>query len=811
VSSRYEDGLLGLATDPAFTENKWLYVFYTSPMGAEFHVSRFTLNQTGNIDQGSEKILLKIPKDILDGSHTGGSLLFDPRGTGDLYITVGDNTSPRATGFAPIDERDGRMDYDAQRSASNTNDLRGKILRIHPEPDGSYTIPEGNLFPKGEAKTRPEIYTMGHRQPWRIFIDRKTGWLYEGEVGPDAEADSADRGPMGLDEFNIIKGPGNYGWPYFLGDNKAYHAFDFATGKSGLAFNKDKPENHSRYNTGLTELPPAQKAFLWYPYATSGEFPLMGTGARCATGGPVFHRDDYPAARNAFPAYYEGKWFITDWIRGWIMVVTTDKDGRYKSMEPFMPGYKFTSPIDMQFGPDGSLYLLEYGSGWFQANDDARLIRIDYNGGNRPPVAKAQADKTSGALPLTVRLSAAGTKDYDAGDRLSYKWKISLEGKEIKTLDGPDPVLTLNGAGRYLVQLTATDQQGSSGTTELKLEAGNEAPVVDFQINRGNQTFFFPNSVIGYTVKISDREDGLIKNDSNVQVSINYLPQGPLKQDPEGKGHAVAADAFSNIGAQLLINGNDCYSCHAIDKKSAGPAFREIAERYKGDASAAARLSAKIIRGGSGNWGQISMSAHPNLSADDAKRIASYILTMTRNPPKPRSLPLTGTYAIGKPSMKDNKGIFLFQASYTDKGSAGAPPLTGSGSAVLRSPVFLPSDADEFRGYMRVKLVVEPVILYMMYGPGAYIGFKNIDLTGIRSIQLGMSPADGTVVELHLDRPDGELIGSTDSSKKYSASMDAEIKIRPIPGKRSLYFVCKNSRAGKNDFMLTYTRIEFKN
>ncbi|MBK7653635.1 MAG: PQQ-dependent sugar dehydrogenase [Flammeovirgaceae bacterium] len=84
-------------------------------------------------------------------------------------------------GYSPADARAGRSPFDAMKSSSNTNDLRGKILRIHPEPDGTYTIPEGNLFPKGEEKTRPEIYVMGNRNPYRISVDQKTGFLYWGK------------------------------------------------------------------------------------------------------------------------------------------------------------------------------------------------------------------------------------------------------------------------------------------------------------------------------------------------------------------------------------------------------------------------------------------------------------------------------------------------------------------------------------------------------------------------------------------------------------------------------------------------------
>src|SRR5699024_1075157 len=90
------DGLLGLALDPDFSQNRWLYTFYTSPDGKEFRLSRFTLDNSGNLASASEKTLLRIPKEVLDGSHTGGGLTFNKK-TGNLYITVGDNTSPRAT------------------------------------------------------------------------------------------------------------------------------------------------------------------------------------------------------------------------------------------------------------------------------------------------------------------------------------------------------------------------------------------------------------------------------------------------------------------------------------------------------------------------------------------------------------------------------------------------------------------------------------------------------------------------------------------------------------------------------------------
>src|SRR5204863_2796075 len=165
-------------------------------------------------------------------------------------------------GYAPIDERSGRTSWDAQRSAGNTMDLRGKILRITPLAAGGYSIPPGNLFPNGGG--RPEIYAMGMRNPFRFSIDSRTGWLYFGDVGPDALTDSATRGPRGYDEINRARTAGNYGWPYCIADNEPYIDYDFETEVSSAAFDCAAPTNDSPNNTGSSTLPPARAALLWY-------------------------------------------------------------------------------------------------------------------------------------------------------------------------------------------------------------------------------------------------------------------------------------------------------------------------------------------------------------------------------------------------------------------------------------------------------------------------------------------------------------------------------------------------------------------
>ncbi|MDA8972857.1 PQQ-dependent sugar dehydrogenase, partial [bacterium] len=172
-----ECGLLGITLDPAFDTNQWLYLYYSPKGKARHQLSRFTFTGSAITD---EKLLLEVKQDPEENTcHEGGSLAFGPDGC--LYLSTGDNTCPfKSDGSAPIDESEGRKWYDAQRSAANTNDLRGKILRIKPTDEGGYTIPEGNLFKDGTAKTRPEIYVMGCRNPYRISLDPKNGFLYWG-------------------------------------------------------------------------------------------------------------------------------------------------------------------------------------------------------------------------------------------------------------------------------------------------------------------------------------------------------------------------------------------------------------------------------------------------------------------------------------------------------------------------------------------------------------------------------------------------------------------------------------------------------
>lgn len=375
VFSGSEDGLLGLVLDPGFLTNHWLYVFHSTPGVLENRVSRFTVNGD-QLDPSSQKVLLHIPTLAKKPNHSGGGLGFD--GAGNLYASTGDYTFINDSGgYSPLDDRPGREVHDSQRTAANSNDPRGKILRIHPEADGTYSIPRGNLFAPGTARTLPEIYIMGCRNPFRFSVDPQSGWLFWGDVGPDALALSAERGPAGFDEFNLAKRAGNFGWPYFAADNKPYRRYHFGTKETGDAFDPVHPVNDSANNTGLRELPPAQSAFIWYPPGPSARFPELGSGPRSAMAGPVYHFDSRLISPRKFPADYDQALFIFEWERSWIRTVRLDAEGRLLKLEPFLPAWRFHRPISMSFGPDGALYLVEWGTAWSN-NQDAQVIRVEY-------------------------------------------------------------------------------------------------------------------------------------------------------------------------------------------------------------------------------------------------------------------------------------------------------------------------------------------------------------------------------------------------------------------------------------------------
>jgi cytochrome c len=759
-----EEGFVGLTLDPKFEANHWAYIMFADPDVAKHTIARIELRdetvdgaRQTRIVPGSYKVLLEYAVQREQCCHTGGGMAWDA--AGNLYITVGNNTSN--SGGSQTDERPGRTPWDDQRGAANTNDLRGKILRIHPEPDGTYTIPAGNLFPPGTAGTRPEIYTMGHRNPWRVSIDSRTGFVYWGEVGPDNGTDNPEVGPRGYEEFNQARRPGFYGWPFFVANNIPFPFRDYVNDKLLPAKDPNRPTNTSVNNTGLRELPPAMPAMIYYPSAVSELFPDVGTGGRCAAGGPIYHRADFASsAARPWPAYYEGKWLITDCSRGWVISVTLDQDSNYQSMERFLPSVRFAEPMDMKFGPDGDLYVLDYGSTWFAKSDDTKLVRIEYTAGNRTPKAVASADKAGGVAPASIALSAAGSIDHD-GDALRYEWRVQPEaGGATRTFRSANPRVSFDRNGTYVATLFVTDAAGAEDSASIELVIGNEPPVVSVTVATPNKTFYTPGAPIAYSVVATDKEDGQIAP-SRVALGIDYVPEGFDARDIV-LGRTEVSPTTRFAVAKALMAKSDCLQCHIpAGTRVRGPTMAELAAKYKPDNATLNSLVAKVRSGGTGVWGQEVMPAHPQMSPLEARTIVHYLLSaheMTM-----ATLPLAGTYTLPSSDVDTGRGSVVINAAYTDKGAAALPWHTTQNITVRRSPRVDPSYADVKSG---VDLTTgRNQSMGVIPKPNGYIAFTNIDLTGIKKLDLTVQGGGrggtglGATIEVRAGSPTGELLG----------------------------------------------------
>jgi cytochrome c len=791
VTIEQENGLIGLALDPKFAENGWMYLQYSPPNFSGQHISRFRFVE-GKLDISSEQLIFKYEEQRRECCHHAGSMEFGP--DGNLYIGTGDNTNPfnDSEGYAPIDQRPDRQPWDAQRSSGNTKSYNGKVLRIRPNADGGYSIPDGNLFPKDGSVGHPEIYVMGCRNPWRLNIDQKTGFLYWGDVGPDAGSDGP-RGPRGYDEVNQARQAGNFGWPFFIGANRAYNMVDFVTGQIGPTQDPQHPVNRSINNTGAENLPPAQPAFIYYPAGGSAEFPEVGSGGRTACAGPVYYSDPSNQATTRFPDAYDTTLFAFEWSRNWILAVHMDEKSNIKRLERFLPDMPFVRPIDLQFDRHGSLYVIEYGATW-GANPDAQLVRIDYIRGNRAPVAKAQLQNNIGREPLTVQFDATKSTDKDL-DKLTYRWRAIRTGSPIQSesiiAQSEAAEFTFTEPGVYTVELQATDIHGASDVTTSPVIVGNARPQVSFKSPVAGD-FYSPDQPITYEVIVRDLEDGTSDFDEAESGDLEAIDaMAPnriyVQSSPVVNANATVADS----PGLSLIRQSDCFNCHAAERPLVGPTFVDIANKYRDQADALEKSIERVMKGSTGVWGKVAMLPHGHHSPEQVKQMVEYVysvkpdpsVTMTRGP-------------SGKITVPTNQSAIRLEATYTDLGRGDIPPLSGTTVLELRSRRIQAESADEFRDTQPLGSGrAEGGAFLGAINNGAFVKIKNIQLDQVHQLALMVASAGaGGTIEVHKDAVDGPLLGSTvvEVNGDWEAFYEKTVEVPANTGRCDLYLVFKN-------------------
>ncbi|MFI7033887.1 ThuA domain-containing protein [Microbispora rosea] len=519
-----------------------------------------------------------------------------------------------------------RLTGDSRRSALNTNDLRGKVLRIKVKDGGisaadankadfgsgtgAYSIPSGNLFPlvagAPQAKTRPEVYAMGFRNPFRIQVD-ENDVAYIGDYSPDAQTPQRSHGPSGTGRYEIVRKPSNYGWPTCYKRDLAHYQWNFhefapGTTTAGTPLNNppqkfdcDGPtqRNDSLWNIeggptvepGLRDVPPVTDPDIWYSYRDNNPSAPLGTPCEAyyaPTPGPIapgsttecprlfpelytggvgphgvtkYHYDPENPNPHKFPPYYDDSVIISEWTQDTLREVKLDKQNNHvQKINNFLDcgsranagagrfRFECDNPMDLQFGSDGAFYLLTYGNGFNVISPDAGMYKWEYVKGKRAPKAVLTTDRTDGSTPLTVNFSSAGSLDEDPGDSIRYEWNFG-DGSAIET--DPNPTHTYTQSGRYTAVLTVLDSSGKQTPTSTVITVGNTSPTVVVNTPVEGGTFAFGDD-IPFSVTVTDPEDGTV-NCSEVQVTfvLGHDAHGHAEESVNGCSgvlHTVADD-----------------------------------------------------------------------------------------------------------------------------------------------------------------------------------------------------------------------------------------------------------------------------
>jgi glucose/arabinose dehydrogenase len=505
-----ERGLLGVAVDPQFTSNNFIYLFYTfnkfntCPTGQPTNasnpvnrVARFTLGANNAVDPASEVVLIDNIHSPA-GNHNGGDLHFGKDGL--LYISVGD----------------GGADYAGNSGGAGANDaardrhvMLGKILRV--TRDGA--IPPTNPF-QGANSGRcnvtgsttagnwcQEIYATGLRNPFRIAFDPNSSStrFFINDVGQNAW-EEIDEGLAGAD----------YGW----------------NAREGHC------ANGSTTNCGA---PPAGMTNPVYDYPHTSNCAAGGVAGNSITGGAF-------VPNGVWPAEYDGAYLFGEYVCGKIFKLTPNGGGGYTAGE-FATGLGSSSAVAMIFGPHEAtqaLYYTSYAGG-------GQVRRVRYTGStNRAPAAAAAGSPTSGPAPLDVTFDASASSDPD-GDTLTFSWNFG----DGTTGTGATVAHRYASAGTYNAVVTVSDGRGGSDTAAVRIDVGNTPPAPSI-IAPAADKLFRVGETITLTGSAADAQDGALPDSRltwQVLLHHNNDHTHPYLQPTVGNNITITAPAPEDLDA----------------------------------------------------------------------------------------------------------------------------------------------------------------------------------------------------------------------------------------------------------------------
>jgi glucose/arabinose dehydrogenase/PKD repeat protein len=514
-------GLLGLALDPNFPTNPYVYALYTydAPIGGTAprwgdscptppgsttdgcvvsgRLSRLQADVNTNTMTGSEQVLIEDWCQQFS-SHSIGDLAFGADGA--LYVSGGEGASfnyadygqgggstpdsptpknpcgdpPTGVGGTqtPPTAEGGALRSQDLRTSGDPVGLSGSILRVNPATGSA--LPDNPLYGNSDPNAR-RIVAYGHRNPFRFTTRPGTNEVWVGDVGW-ANWEEIDRIANPTD--SIVR---NFGWPCYEGTGRQA-SYD--------SLNLNICENLYAEANAVT-LP-------YYSYSDSAQ--VAPGGGACEVGGATISGLAFYKT-GPYPDEYDDALFFADYSGKciWAMEKGTNGLPDPAKLRTFVAGAAV--PVDLEIGPNGDLFYVDLAGG--------TIRRIQYSAANQPPVARATASPTNGPVPLTVTFDGASSSDPE-GDSLSYAWDLDGDGAYDDSTE-PKPTHTYTTAGDHDIQLKVTDGGGASDTLDqpLKISAGNTPPTATIDSPLAT-TKWKVGDTINFSGTASDTEDGAL-------------------------------------------------------------------------------------------------------------------------------------------------------------------------------------------------------------------------------------------------------------------------------------------------------------